>query len=363
MIRKDEYNLQDKRNNINYHDEINKKNVLHLREILDTLPPFCNQYFRGMQEYISTRTRIAYAYDIRVFFEYLHDTNPVFKKTPIKEYKIDILDMISRLDIEEYLEYCTYYIKDGKEFMNDERGKARKLASLRSFYNYFYRNEMIEKNPAALVIMPKLHEKEIVRLDPDEVAILLDTVETGDKLTKRQLKYHEKTKVRDVALLTLLLGTGLRVSECVGIDITDVDFNNNGIKIRRKGGFETVIYFGTEVETALLDYLEQRNRIIPMEGSENAFFLSMQNRRITVRAVENLVKKYSSLVTTLKNITPHKLRSTYGTTLYRETGDIYLVADVLGHKDVNTTRKHYAAQEEDRRRRAAKAVTLREKWD
>ena len=105
MIRKDEYNLQDKRNNINYHDEINKKNVLHLREILDTLPPFCNQYFRGMQEYISTRTRIAYAYDIRVFFEYLHDTNPVFKKTPIKEYKIDILDMISRLDIEEYLEY------------------------------------------------------------------------------------------------------------------------------------------------------------------------------------------------------------------------------------------------------------------
>lgn len=363
MIRKDEYNLQDKRNNINYHDEINKKNVLHLREILDTLPPFCNQYFRGMQEYISTRTRIAYAYDIRVFFEYLHDTNPVFKKTPIKEYKIDILDMISRLDIEEYLEYCTYYIKDGKEFMNDERGKARKLASLRSFYNYFYRNEMIEKNPAALVIMPKLHEKEIVRLDPDEVAILLDTVETGDKLTKRQLKYHEKTKVRDVALLTLLLGTGLRVSECVGIDITDVDFNNNGIKIRRKGGFETVIYFGTEVETALLDYLEQRNRIIPMEGSENAFFLSMQNRRITVRAVENLVKKYSSLVTTLKNITPHKLRSTYGTTLYRETGDIYLVADVLGHKDVNTTRKHYAAQEEDRRRRAAKAVTLREKWE
>lgn len=86
----------------------------------------------------------------------------------------------------------------------------------------------------------------------------------------------------------------------------------------------------------------------------------MQNKRITVRAVENLVKKYSSLVTTLKKITPHKLRSTYGTTLYRETGDIYLVADVLGHKDVNTTRKHYAALEEERRRKAAKAVTLRE---
>jgi site-specific recombinase XerD len=97
-----------------------------------------------------------------------------------------------------------------------------------------------------------------------------------------------------------------------------------------------------------------------VEGHEDALFLSMQNKRITVRAVENLVKKYSSTVTSLKKITPHKLRSTYGTSLYRETGDIYLVADVLGHKDVNTTRKHYAALEEDRRRKAAKAVTLRE---
>lgn len=344
----------------NYHDEINKKNIVHLREILDTLPPFCGQYFRGMQEYIASRTRIAYAYDIRVFFEYLHDSNPIFGKTPIKEYRLEILDQITRLDIEEYLEYCSYYVKDGKEYMNDERGKARKLASLRSFYNYFFRNEMIEKNSAALVPMPKLHEKEIVRLDADEVAILLDTVETGEKLTKKQLQYHEKTKVRDVALLTLLLGTGIRVSECVGIDISDLDFKNNGVKVRRKGGYEAVVYFGDEVGTALLDYLEQREHIIPVEGHENALFLSMQNKRITVRAVENLVKKYASLITKLKKITPHKLRSTYGTSLYRETGDIYLVADVLGHKDVNTTRKHYAALEEDRRRRAAKAVTLRE---
>ena len=87
----------------------------------------------------------------------------------------------------------------------------------------------------------------------------------------------------------------------------------------------------------------------------------MQNRRITVRAVENLVKKYASNVTSLKKITPHKLRSTYGTALYQETGDIYLVADVLGHKDVNTTRKHYAAIEDSNRRKAAKAVQLREK--
>ena len=273
----------------------------------------------------------------------------------------EILDLITRMDIEEYLEHCTYYTKEGKEYMNDERGKARKLASLRSFYNYFFRNEMIEKNPAALVKMPKLHDKEITRLDPDEVAILLDMVETGEKLTKKQLQYHQKNRIRDLALLTLMLGTGIRVSECVGIDIQDIDFKNNGVKIRRKGGYEAVVYFGEEVELALLDYLEQRSNMIPAQGHEDALFLSMQNKRITVRAVENLVKKYASMVTSLKKITPHKLRSTYGTTLYRETGDIYLVADVLGHKDVNTTRKHYAALEENRRRQAAKAVTLREK--
>lgn len=363
ICNKRSYNKLEKANKLitTYHDEINKKNILRLRELLNTLPSFCSQYFRGIQEYTSSRTRVAYAYDIRIFFEYLHDSNPIFKKTPIREYRLEILDQITRIDIEEYLEHCSYYTKDGKEYMNDERGKARKLASLRSFYNYFSRNEMIEKNPAALVQMPKLHEKEIIRLDPDEVAILLDTVETGEKLTKKQLQYHEKNKLRDIALLTLMLGTGIRVSECVGIDISDVDFKNSGVKVRRKGGYEAVIYFGEEVKLALLDYLEQRSNITPIKGYENALFLSMQNKRITVRAVENLVKKYASVVTTLKKITPHKLRSTYGTTLYRETGDIYLVADVLGHKDVNTTRKHYAALEEDRRRQAAKAVILREK--
>ena len=142
--------------------------------------------------------------------------------------------------------------------------------------------------------------------------------------------------------------------------LTDINFDVGGIKIRRKGGYEAVIYFGEEVETALLDYLEEREHTIPAEGHENALFLSLQNRRMAVRSVENLVKKYASRVTTLKKITPHKLRSTYGTSLYRETGDIYLVASVLGHNDVNTTRKHYAAQEDERRRSARNVVKLRE---
>lgn len=344
----------------NYHDEQNKQNILKMRAVLATLPAFCKTFFHGIEEYTSSRTRLAYAYDIRLFFEYLHENNAVCSKMEIKDYPLSLLDDIKRVDIEEYLQYMSLYQKDGKDISNEERGKARKLASLRSFYNYYFQNEMINTNPAALVPLPKQHEKEIIRLEPNEVAILLDQVEDGTKLTKKELEYHKKTKLRDVALLTLLLGTGIRVSECVGLDISDINFEVNGIKIRRKGGYEAVIYFGDEVETALLDYLEERNHVIPADGHENALFLSLQNRRMAVRSVENLVKKYSSRVTTLKKITPHKLRSTYGTALYQESGDIYLVADVLGHKDVNTTRKHYAAQADERRRKAARMVHLRE---
>lgn len=350
----------------NYHDELNKQNIKKLREIMVTLPPFCRQFFRGVDNIYGSRTKIAYAYDLRIFFEFLHQNHPYGKTLDILEYPLDILDKVKREDIEDYMEYLSLYNKDISndstevEVTNEERGKSRKLASLRSFYNYFYKNELIQTNPASLVSMPKLHSKEIIRLEPNEVAQLLDQVEAGTKLTEKQAAYHAKTKIRDLALLTLLLGTGIRVSECVGLNIYDVDFDNMGIKVRRKGGYEDIVYFGEEVEKALSDYLDQREHIIPVTGHEDALFLSMQNKRLTVRSVENLVKKYSSLVTSLKKITPHKLRSTYGTNLYQETGDIYLVADVLGHKDVNTTRKHYAAMQDYNKRKAARIVKLRE---
>lgn len=343
-----------------YHEQTNINNALKLRELIATLPRFCSEFFRGIEPTTSSRTRIAYAYDLRTFFEFLHDTNSECAKVEIENLKLDILDQIKAVDIEEYLDYLKYYIKAGSEHTNDERAKMRKLAALRTFYNYFFKKEMITTNPAVLVTMPKIHEKNIIRLDIDEVAMLLDEVEQGDKLTAKQKQFHAKTKLRDLAMMTLLLGTGIRVSECVGLDINDLDFKNDGIKIRRKGGNEVIIYFGDEVRNALLDYLEARKLIIAEEGSQNALFLSLQNKRISVRSVENLVKKYSKLVTQLKNITPHKLRSTYGTNLYRETGDIYLVADVLGHKDVNTTRRHYAALEDERRKSAANVVKLRE---
>lgn len=346
----------------NYHEMIKIKNIEKLRQMQKELPSFCTIFFRGISDQVSTRTMVAYAYDLQIFFHYVIHNILKDDSMQISQLTLEHLKMISKFELEDYMEYLSYYEgEDGTIHTNDERGKGRKLSSLKTLYNYFYEAELLPNNPASIVHVPKYHEKEIIRLEPNEVAKLLDLVENGSEQTsKKQKEFHKITRNRDLCLLTLLLGTGIRVSECVGLNISDVNFDNNAIRIIRKGGNEAVVYFGDEVEDALRLYLKSRREIIPLDGHEDALFLSIQNRRITVRAVENLVKKYASQVTSLKKITPHKLRSTYGTELYRESGDIYLVASVLGHKDVNTTRKHYANMDEDRKRRAANIVKLRE---
>lgn len=345
-----------------YQEQIYIDNTLRLRDILNTMPPFVRDYFRAIEPTTSARTRISYAYDIRVFFRFLLENNPVYKNYTMDMLTLQDLERVDPVDIEEYLEYLKVYQSQDKHITNKEQGLSRKMSALRSFYGYYFKRQAIQKNPTLFVDMPKMHDKAIIRLDIDEVALLLDYVEEcGNKLTGQRKVYYEKNKSRDLAILTLLLGTGIRVSECVGLDLKDVDFKNNGIKVTRKGGSEMIVYFGEEVRKALENYMEgDRASTTPLPDHENALFLSTQRKRIGIQAVENMVKKYSKEVTPNKKITPHKLRSTYGTNLYKETGDIYLVADVLGHKDVNTTKKHYAAIDDARRRQAATAVKLRE---
>ena len=345
-----------------YREHTDMENTLKLRQVLATLPPFCKDYFRAIDTTTTAKTRISYAYDIRIFFQFLLDENPAFKDHAMTDFTVDVLDQIKAVDLEEYQEYLKLYQSGDKTETNGERGLKRKISALRSFYAYYYKREMIHTNPTVLIDVPKIHEKSIIRLDTDEVAMLLDYIEhCGDTLTGQKRVFYEKTKERDLAIVTLLLGTGIRVSECVGLDIDDVDFKNNGIMVTRKGGNQMVVYFGDEVAEALKNYMAgERAAATPLPGHEQALFLSTQRKRMGVQAVENMVKKYARQVTPNKKITPHKLRSTYGTSLYKETGDIYLVADVLGHKDVNTTKKHYAAIDDNRRRKAASAVKLRE---
>jgi len=344
-----------------YQEKLAQENILKLRGLLKELPAFMGDYFRSLSDQTAPLTRLGYALDYKIFFRYLSEE--IFDGKLIASITIQDIARLTATDIEAFMEYLTYYIPTHDphaQITNEAKGKSRKLAAVRGLFRYLYSKEKINANPAELVGFPKIHEKTITTLEPDEIAKLLDEVEEGEKLSPQQKRFHGQTRIRDTAIITLLLGTGMRVSECVGLDLDHIDFDTNGLKVTRKGGNEMILYFGIEVESALKSYLEVRQDAVTIPGHENALFLSLQNRRITARAIQNLVKKYASLVTRLKNISPHKLRSTFGTQLYTETSDIYLVANVLGHADVNTTRKHYAKMDDSYRRRAANAVKLRE---
>lgn len=350
--------------NRTYHEKRATEYVLQLRNLLKELPPYATDYFRAIEQKSSAKTRISYAYDFQVFLRFLIEKNPALTGKSMREITLHDLDSLTALDIEEYQEYLKYYESENGEQKNGANSIARKMSSLRSIFDYLFKKELLSRNVAMQVDMPKIHEKAIIHLEPDEVAIFLDSLDNYEKeLTGKKKDFFLKTKVRDIAIVTLFLGTGIRVSECVGLDINDINFRENSIRIIRKGGNEAILYFGDEVEKALRDYIDGPRAQIAeqaLPGEENALFFSLQKKRISVHAVENLVEKYAREFVPQKKITPHKLRSTFGTALYQETEDIYLVADVLGHSDVGTTRKHYAAIKDQNRRKAARAINLRE---
>ena len=354
----------------NYFNERDKAVTQRLREIRDTLPELCEEFFIGIEPQTTALTRLNYAYDLRIFFDYLLNNVRAFKNyTDILDFQIEDLSKVTVLNLEAYMEYLSLYEYDDREYTNGNKGKARKISTVRTFFKYYFNRDRIPSNVAAKLTMPKQHDKEIIRLEAHEVERILNVAENGEGMSEHQRKILLNTRKRDVAILTLLLGTGIRVSECVGLNLTDIDFETNAFTVTRKGGNRAILYFGDEVAEALLEYIESErkaliNRSVKLEmGDTDALFLSLQIRRISVRAVENLVKKYAACAAPLKKISPHKLRSTFGTNLYKATSDIYMVADVLGHRDVNTTKKHYAAIEEDHRKIAAKVVKLRDNKD
>lgn len=346
--------------NESYFTQRDEDNIIKIREILTTLPLFCEEFFLGIEAYTSPLTRLGYARDLKIFFTFLIEKCQEYNMLEVTEFTLKDLDTVTATHIERFLNYLSFYTANGKKYKNGEQARARKLSSLRAMFKYFFKKDKITKNICEKIDTPKIHDKEIIRLEVDEVVKLLNMAEDGEGFSDMQKGFHKHTRVRDYAMLSLFLGTGIRISECVGLNIDDFDFEQNAFRVTRKGGNRVVLYFNDEVADALKMWLRQRakNREIP--PTEHAMFVSLQNRRISCRAVEKLVKKYSEVVTPLKHITPHKLRSTFGTNLYRETQDIYVVADCLGHKDVNTTRKHYAAISEDIRRNAATKVKLRE---
>ena len=340
----------------NYYKQRELNTIKRINAMLEDLPPMTSEFILGISEYTSPLTRLNYVYDIRIFFDYL--VKKVYKTKIIEELTVSDIENVEITVFENYMAYLSLYEINGKEESCNERAKSRKMATVRAFYKYFFNKGKIKSNTASKVTLPKLHDKEIIRLDIAEMVRLLNLADSGDKFSDHQRAYHKSTKIRDVAILTLFLGTGIRNSELVGLNVEDINFEDMSFAVTRKGGNRTILYFNDEVDKALRSWLNKRSTIKDLSPNENALFLSLQNKRISVRAIQELVKKYAKIITPLKKITPHKLRSTFGTNLYKTTGDIYVVADCLGHKDVNTTKKHYAAITEDIRKNAGQNLDL-----
>ena len=348
--------------NTAYHDIKDQQNIEKIRELERMLPDYVKGYIRSIAPSTTSRTRLCYAYELRIFFQFLKDQNPELAHSPLHAITLEQISMLTPADLDEYMEYLRLYRnEENKVITNKDTAIKQKMSAVRGLFRYLYKRGHIPGNPTELIRMPKVRDKAIIKLDPNESAMLLDYIEKkGEKLSGRQLTKYNNEKARDYAIITTLLGTGIRVSECVGLDVTDIDFNNNSLKVFRKGGKEAFVFFGDEVAEALEDYLVEREGIHPLPGHENALFYSDRNTRITERTVERLVKSYGSAIAPNKKVSPHTLRRTFGTNLYEDSSDIYLVADALGHNDINTTKKHYAALDTTRKKLTIRKLRIRQ---
>ncbi len=296
------------------------------------LPDICQSFLLETGTEMALSTRLAYARELKWFFEFLESYSPKFCDTRIIDVSVDQIRTITSQDISRYL---TLYKDKG----HGERTLARKRASLSRFFTYLSDNRIISFNPVAAAVKVKIHQSdEVIHLDFDEQNRLLDTVEDGQGLTKDQLKYHDRYRLRDTALITLLLDTGMRVSEVHGISLKDIDFDNRSVLITRKGGNLQTIYFADDVADLLQEYIAQRQS--QQELSPNApLFVTAREERLSIRAIQVLVKKYTSAAIPGKGVklSPHKMRSSFAMGFYEETKDILALQRKLGHKNLSAT--------------------------
>lgn len=334
------------------------------RALLDELPDYCTSYANALTDK-QPRTKLSYLQDLRVFFEFLKQRNPKCVDVDVVDIEINVLDNLSREDMLEYNEWLeSYNMLDtkGKErhYANSAAGRKRKLSSLRSFYDFLCNTaEYISNNPTLKIAMPKVHEKEIRTVESDELPAILKAFELEyenakklyidtpeDKRTRRIIVGPAIVK-RDLAIFLLFLGTGLRISELVGINTLDVKWDTGRVNIVRKGGDYDHIYMPDNVLDAVADYYCNYREVFEPFSEDDALFLSNKHCRITTEHIETRFRYYvQAALGKNTGLTPHKLRATFGTNYYRATGDIYATASVMGHKSVETTRKHYAKPSE-----------------
>ena len=340
------HNKSDRPDNI-----VKKENDIYMEceAIQNELPNFLRPYFAYLKGNVLPMTRLAYLHDIRFFMNYLIRETDLTKASIPKEIKSEELNNIVAADINLYIDYCRKYMVDDGDtvtvFENNNKSLARKKSSVSVLFKQLYRDGIVDNNITDgfdPIRVAKPGEREIKALQDDEVMIMLDAVTNGTGLTDHERTYWEKTKLRDKAILVMFVTYGLRLSELQQLNISSFNFSRGEFKIYRKRGKESIMPLNRSVEMVLNDYISgERNTVIPENSTaEDALFLSLQGKRITERAIRELVKKYTSIALNTSRragYSPHKLRATAATSLIGRGNSIYDVAALLDHEQVTTT--------------------------
>lgn len=352
-------NKSDKPDNIVFRDN----NIIEkCIKIENQLPKFMKDYFIYLKGSVAVSTRYAYLEDINFFCNYLVELNELTSAEKTSNITLEEFNKIKARDINLFLgDYCNRYYKHTDKntliFENNNRALARKKSSLSTLFKFLYRNEQIENNITDgfnPIKLPKPQPDAIKRLDIDEVARMLESVENGDGLTEKEKVYWKKTKLRDKAILALFVTYGLRLNELRELNISSFNFSRGEFKIYRKRGKEVLMPINHTCETVVKDYLfnERPSSEFLNEDVKDALFLSLQKKRITPKSIRELVKKYTSIsMETSRNngYSPHKLRATAATSLIQTGFSIYDVQNLLDHDNVTTTQL-YAAHKKNVKR-------------
>jgi len=278
-----------------------------------------------------------------------------YSQLTIKEYDKDLMLFYNYLTEEQNLNknFSLHKIDKFKtaEFLSDVILKYdnapvtrnRKLYSLRSFYKYLIKKEIIEKDPTRMIEASKTQQQtEPIYLQLDDSRKYIETIKD----------YNSINKYRDLAIVKIFLYAGLRVSELVNLNLTDINPDDQSIKFYGKGQKERYVPLHHDVIRSIKAYLKERNEIkAKNEDAKKALFLSRHGRRISARSVQLMVKKYAKKAGVKKanEITPHKLRHTFASLLYRQTKDIRVLQELLGHASISTTQIYTHTDTEQRK--------------
>lgn len=336
------HNKSDKPDNI-----VERENEIYLEceKIEKELPRYLRSYFVYLKGNVLPMSRLAYLRDVRFFFNYLINETDLTTADEPGQLKISEINKIKAADVNLFIDYCRKYTVDEGDnivvYENSNKTLARKKSSISVLFKQLYRDGIVDNNITDgfdPIRVPKPGEREIKALQDDEVMIMLDAVSTGAHLTSHEKTYWEKTKLRDKAILVLFLTYGLRLSELQQLNVSSFNFSRGDFKIYRKRGKESTMPINESVEMVVKDYIDNERKTDSED--EDALFLSLQGKRITSRAIRDLVKKYTSIALSTRRkdgYSPHKLRATAATSLIGRGNSIYDVQALLDHEQVTTT--------------------------